>query len=117
MTFDDINGLEDAAWTTIPPDTRKRLFALARIGAAVKPRPIKEAPKDDTVLVWISPGPNHSYYKDGEHSSWREHYIDDKGVLCETGNWLPIIGGADGIWQGTHFISLSALPTPDNMEG
>ena len=116
MTNDEkLNILERNAKSPLPgqeqeAETLLWLIALARIGAAVTPRPISEAPKDDTVLVYIQAGPHNSTYKQGTQAGWREHYINTDGEVCETSDWNLLIGGKSGAWEGTHFIPLSALP-------
>lgn len=53
----------------------KRLFALARRGAAVTPRPIEEAPKDRELIgIERPPGEDRNFYRiikwDDEKNAW-----------------------------------------------
>ena len=90
-----------------------RLIELARIGAAVKPRLISDVPKDDTVLLYVCAGPENSTYREGTNDGWREHYIDEKGTICNTFSWIKDTTINDTHWKATAWISLSALPKPE----
>lgn len=77
----------------------ERLIALARIGAAVKPRPIAEmSPEIEDAYVYYAP--------DEVWSRGCAVYCD--GRLVHSGN--PIMPLNKGY---THFIPLSALPQPE----
>ena len=104
-------------WEDEPPDfpeefkeSYARLIALARIGAAVQPRPIKDLPKDDTVLLYVSAGSKNSTYKEDDRGGWREYYVSFEGEICNTGSWIRDTTIGDGHWKTTGWLPLSALP-------
>lgn len=84
----------DASW--------KRLIALARIGAAVKPRPIEEAPNRQWVDAWC--------LKAGQYINGLFDPFDARWVLRDGSSLVENFG------EPTHFIPLSALPTPEAEE-
>lgn len=80
-----------------------RLIALARIGAAVKPRPIEEAQGGDA-LVWGGDWQHAHYEKFAEPPFWNMDYFDFAPADTKRKN-LEV--------KPTHFIPLSALPPPE----
>jgi len=79
------------------------VIALARIGAAVKPRPIEEAPKDgEWLLGWES---------DNRCEMRPFAWNKAKKAWCD----LPDGDRFEG-FSPTHFIPLSALPKPESPQ-
>jgi hypothetical protein len=74
----------------------ERLKPLARRGAAVKWRPIEEAPKDGEFVIIVE-------------ASGYKHV----GQFCESGYWRGNILDKSGTWKPAHFIPLSALGEPE----
>lgn len=86
-----------------------RLIALARIGAAVQPRPIREAPKDGTPiwgflndmgwrkLVWLN-----SVVR-AEYNGWT---VNEETEPC----WAMEHDYGDDDWEPPIWLPLSALP-------
>lgn len=121
MTDEELNRLEAvvrerAASGDIDPEPSLSLIALARVGLAVQPRPITEAPKDEyfqaviyggvymttteTFETWRPMG------EDGTFAMWNHHRQrweqDYSSYGYEEYN----------VYRPTHFIPLSALPKP-----
>jgi len=101
MTEDELNRLEALAnnsvengytFTAVKPDTLFSLIRLARIGLAVTPRPISEAPKDGAKIIM-----NGAVICAWEPSIPEPAFMDNEG---------------NSYFDGTHFIPLSALPKP-----
>ncbi len=76
-----------------------RLLALARRGAAVKWRPVAEAPKDGTFMFCQTASGFQIILQFCQDGYWRRDARDD---------------GKHGAWHPTHFIPLSALGVPED---
>ncbi len=83
----------DKDWAS-PRHVMLRVAALARVGAAVQPRPISEAPKDGPCLYWIEWADDMLKKPEHRELGWHEHRL-----RC----W-------SSVYKATHFIPLSALP-------
>lgn len=108
------------AWANCGADmTReefRRLIALARVGLAVQPRPIAEAPKDEYYQAMIYGGEYMATAEtfetwrpmgeDGTFAMWNHHrqrWEQD----CSLDGYEEY-----NVYRPTHFIPLSALPKP-----
>lgn len=92
-----IDGLEKPSGISL--EDWLRLIRIARIGAAVQPRPISEAPKDDLILAFSALG----------GGQWDVLFLDP----TETSDYpWKTRDGQEGYHKDlpTHFIPLSALP-------
>lgn len=89
-------------------DHRERLFALARRGAAMTPRPIEEAPKDREVIgIERPPGEDRNFYRmvkwDDEKNAWATQVDIDWSV--SPGRVVYAV--CHGV---SHFIHPDAVP-------
>lgn len=85
----DFVGLMKALWDSgnVPcEEDAERLFALARRGAALTPRPIEEAPKDREVIgVERPPFEDQNYFHMGQWNEEHQQFMADAGYDPDTG--------------------------------
>ena len=82
-----------------------RLFALARRGAAVAPRPIDEAPKDREVIgVERPPFEDQNYFHMGQWNERHQQFMADAGYDPDTGEKRWAFCGV------THYVDPMAFP-------
>ena len=82
-----------------------RLFALARRGAAVAPRPIDEAPKDREVIgVERPPFEDQNYFHMGQWNERHQQFMADAGYDLDTGEKRWAFCGV------THYVDPMAFP-------
>jgi len=102
MTEEELNRLEAvvrkrAALGDIDPEPSLSLIALARLGLAVTPRPIAEAPRDGMMFLAYS----EDLSGNGLTPFWSGCAWHDDAGFC-----------TDEIREPTHFIPISAIPKP-----
>ena len=82
-----------------------RLFALARRGAAVAPRPIDEAPKDREVIgVERPPFEDQNYFHMGQWNEEHQQFMADAGYDVDTGKKRWAFCGV------SHYVDPMAFP-------
>lgn len=96
-------------WTELNWDTDDadfdRLFALARRGAAVAPRPIDEAPKDREVIgVERPPFEDQNYFHMGQWNERHQQFMADAGYDPDTGEKRWAFCGV------SHYVDPMAFP-------
>jgi hypothetical protein len=86
-----------------------RLFALARRGAALTPRPIEEAPKDREVIgVERPPFEDQNYFHMGQWNEEHQQFMADAGYDMDTGKKRWAFCGV------SHYVDPMAFPLLDD---
>ena len=94
----------DNAFQEVVRLTRKfgpRLCDMAFAWLEAQPRPIEEAPNDGRIDLLWSPDASHKWML---------------GLSVDFGDWMDAYGNVMIDAEPTHFIPLSALPTPAGRE-
>ena len=95
---------EELNWDTEDADF-DRLFALARRGAALTPRPIEEAPKDREVIgVERPPFEDQNYFHMGQWNEEHQQFMADAGYDVDTGKKRWAFCGV------SHYVDPMAFP-------
>jgi hypothetical protein len=93
-------------------ENSKRLIALARRGAAVKWRPIEEAPKDGTEMIVSHPIAGVcAAFCPGDGFAW--HCMDGQNTVVGAKSGKSIPSMTSFLEPPTRFIPLSALGEPE----
>lgn len=96
-----IDAVEACLGSLVPKD----LYALARRGAAVAPRPIDEAPKDREVIgVERPPFEGQNYFHMGQWNERHQQFMADAGYDPDTGEKRWAFCGV------SHYVDPMAFP-------
>ena len=89
-------------------DDADRLFALARRGAAMTPRPIEEAPKDREVIgVERPPGEDRNFYRMVKWDDDKNAWVTQVDIDWSVSPGRVVYAVCHGV---SHFIHPDAVP-------
>ena len=92
----------------LPPEKLDRLFALARRGAAMTPRPIEEAPKDREVIgVERPPGEDRNFYRMVKWDDDKNAWVTQVDIDWSVSPGRVVYAVCHGV---SHFIHPDAVP-------
>ena len=92
----------------LPPEKLARLFALARRGAAMTPRPIEEAPKDREVIgVERPPGEDRNFYRMVKWDDDKNAWVTQVDIDWSVSPGRVVYAVCHGV---SHFIHPDAVP-------
>lgn len=79
--------------------------------------PIETLPRDRTVLVVMEPTESNATFFGKLAPAVHPAYVDERGRVCDCGDFRPDIGIARGVYRATHWMPLPEPPSSSARSG